>query len=69
MSLSKTVDLGDTRSMEVRATANNVFNTVQYSGVNTTLPSSTDAGLINTFGQVTSVGSMRAFSFTARFRF
>jgi hypothetical protein len=54
MSLSKTVQMGDTRSMEIRATANNVFNTVQYSGVGTsvTLP---------TFGQVTSVGKMRSF--------
>jgi hypothetical protein len=62
MSLSKTMQLGDTRSMEIRATANNVFNTVQYSGVGTsvTLP---------TFGQVTSAGAMRSFSFLARFRF
>ena len=29
------MQLGDTRSMEFRATANNVFNTVQYSGVDT----------------------------------
>jgi hypothetical protein len=62
MSLSKTKSLGDTRSMEVRATANNVFNTVQYSGVDTSKDS-------QTFGQVTSTGSMRAFSFSARFRF
>ena len=62
MSLSKTLQLGDTRSMEIRATASNVFNTVQYSGVGTsvTLP---------TFGQVTSVGAMRSFNFLARFRF
>jgi hypothetical protein len=62
MSLSKTVQMGDTRSLEIRATANNVFNTVQYSGVGTsvTLP---------TFGQVTSAGAMRSFSFLARFRF
>jgi len=62
MSLSKTVQMGDTRSMEIRATASNVFNTVQYSGVGTsvTLP---------TFGQVTSAASMRSFNFTARFRF
>ena len=33
MSLSKTMHLGETRSMEIRATINNVFNTVQYSGV------------------------------------
>jgi len=62
MSLSKTMQMGDTRSMEIRATASNVFNTVQYSGVGTsvTLP---------TFGQVTSAGQMRSFNFTARFRF
>jgi len=62
MSLSKTVSLGDARSMEFRATADNVFNTVQYSGVDTSKDS-------QTFGEVTSVGTMRAFSFTARFRF
>jgi hypothetical protein len=48
MALSKTMQLGDTRSMELRATANNVFNTVQYSGVDTNVVSPT-------FGQVTSV--------------
>ena len=62
MSLSKTMDLGDTRSMEIRATINNVFNTVQYSGVNTTEGSPT-------FGEVTSAGAMRSFQFLARFRF
>jgi trimeric autotransporter adhesin len=62
MSLSKTVQMGDTRSMEIRATAMNAFNTVQYSGVGTsvTLP---------TFGEVTSAGAMRSFTFLARFRF
>jgi hypothetical protein len=69
MSLSKTMQLGDTRSMEMRATAENVFNTVQYSGVNTTLPSSQDAGFVNSFGQVISTGSMRSFQFMASFRF
>ncbi|MGH9599866.1 MAG: hypothetical protein ACRD27_08370, partial [Terracidiphilus sp.] len=62
MALSKTMQMGDTRSMEIRATMSNAFNTVQYSGVNTTLGSPT-------FGQVTSAGKMRAFEFTARFRF
>jgi hypothetical protein len=62
MSLSKTMQLGETRSMEFRATANNVFNTVQYAGVDTNAASPT-------FGQVISAGSMRAFQFTARFRF
>ena len=62
MALSKTANLGETRSMEIRATINNVFNTVQYSGVNTTYDSPT-------FGDVTSVGAMRSFQFMARFRF
>lgn len=69
MSLAKTFQLGDTRSMEIRATADNVFNTVQYSGVNTQLPSSTDKQVASTFGQVTSVSAMRSFQFNARFRF
>ncbi len=62
MSLSKTEQLGDTRSFEIRATANNVFNTVQYSGVDTNVQSAT-------FGQVTSTALMRAFTFKAQFRF
>ncbi len=62
MSLSKTVDLGDTRNLELRATANNVFNTVQYAGVDTNLASPTA-------GAVTSAGVMRQFNFQARFRF
>ncbi len=62
MALSKTMQLGETRSLEIRATINNVFNTVQYSGVNTTYGSPT-------FGEVTSVGAMRSFQFMARFRF
>ncbi|MDE3200014.1 MAG: TonB-dependent receptor [Acidobacteriota bacterium] len=62
MSLSKTMSLGGTRSMEIRATASNVFNTVQYSGIDTNLTSPTA-------GQVISAGSMREFNFNARFRF
>ena len=62
LTLSKTMQLGDTRSMEIRANLNNAFNTVQYSGVDTNVASPT-------FGQVTLVGSMRSFSFLARYRF
>jgi hypothetical protein len=62
MSLSRTIGMGETRSMEVRANINNVFNTVQYTGVDTTVGSPT-------FGQVSQVGSMRSFQFSARFRF
>ena len=62
MALSKTMQLGETRSLEIRATINNVFNTVQYAGVDTNVASPT-------FGQVTSAGAMRSFQFTSRFRF
>jgi hypothetical protein len=62
MSLSKTMQLGGTRSTEFRATANNVFNTVQYASVDTNAASPS-------FGQVISAASMRTFQFTARFRF
>lgn len=62
LTLSKTMQFGDTRSMEIRATSNNAFNTVQYSGVDTNVASPS-------FGQVTSVGAMRSFTFLARFRF
>jgi hypothetical protein len=61
-SLARTVSLGETRSFEARFTANNVFNTVQYSGIDTTLNS-------RTFGQVTSAAPMRRITFLARYRF
>ena len=61
-SLSRTVPMGDTRSFEARVTAANAFNTVQYSGVGTTINSPT-------FGQVTSAAAMRSLTFVARFRF
>jgi trimeric autotransporter adhesin len=61
-SLSKSVRFGDMRSLEVRATSNNVFNTVQYAGVDTTVGSAT-------YGQVNSAAQMRQFTFLARYRF
>jgi hypothetical protein len=61
-SLSRTVPLGETRSFEARVTANNVFNTVQYSGIDTTINS-------QTFGQVTSTAAMRRLTVLARYRF
>jgi trimeric autotransporter adhesin len=62
MSLSKTVQMGETRSFEMRATATNVFNTIQYSGVNSSIDS-------RAAGQVTSVANTRQFTFLARYRF
>ncbi len=61
-SLSRTVSLTETRSFEARVTASNVFNTVQYNGINTTLDSAT-------FGQVTGAAAMRQITFVGRFRF
>ncbi|MDE1154857.1 MAG: TonB-dependent receptor [Acidobacteriaceae bacterium] len=61
-SLSRIVKMGDTRTFEARMTASNVFNTVQYSGINTTVNSAT-------FGQVTGAATMRKIVFTARYRF
>jgi len=61
-SLSRTVQMGGTNSLEARVTATNVFNTVQYSGINTTQNS---AG----FGQVTGAAGMRALTVLMRYRF
>jgi hypothetical protein len=60
--LAKTVPLGGTSSFEARVQASNVFNTVQYSGINTTENSPN-------FGQVTSAAGMRSLLFVARYRF
>ncbi|HEY5054813.1 MAG TPA: carboxypeptidase-like regulatory domain-containing protein [Acidobacteriaceae bacterium] len=61
-SLSRTVSFGETRSLEMRLNANNVFNTVQYSGVDTTVNDPR-------FGQVTGAAAMRSFTYNMRFRF
>ena len=60
--LSRTVPLGDTRSFEARVSAVNVFNTVQYNGINTVVNSAN-------YGQVTSAATMRQLTVTARYRF
>jgi hypothetical protein len=62
MSLAKTLHLGETRSFEVRGTASNAFNIVQYSGVNTQYDSPA-------VGQVTSTAAMRQLTLMGRFRF
>ncbi len=61
-SLAKTVSFGDTRSFEVRATADNLFNTIHYSSVDTQLGS-------ESYGQVTGTAATRQFTFIARFRY
>ena len=62
MSLAKTMHFGGNRSLELRGTADNVFNTVQYVGVDASLDSPTQ-------GQVTSAATMRQIIFLARFRY
>jgi len=62
VSLSRTVQLGDTRSFEARVTAANALNIVQFSGINTTLNSPT-------FGQVSGAAPMRTLTVLARYRF
>ncbi len=62
LSLSKTMRFGGNRSMELRATANNVFNTVQYATVDSSIDSLTA-------GQVTGAANMRQVTLQARFRY
>jgi trimeric autotransporter adhesin len=62
MSLNKTIQIKEYRSLDLRVSATNIFNMVDYTGLGTTVNSIT-------FGQVTSVANMRRFTFTARFRF
>ena len=61
-SLSKTFLIGESNSLELRGTAANVFNAVQYSAVNTQFDSPT-------VGQVTATQPMRQLTFLGRFRF
>ena len=62
MAMSKTIQISEVRAFELRVQANNVFNTVYFTGINTTVNSLT-------FGRVTSAGSMRRVTLVARFRF
>jgi len=62
MTLNKTIVIKESRSLDLRITANNVFNIVEFSSINTTVNSLT-------FGQVTAAASMRRVTMQARFRF
>jgi hypothetical protein len=62
MSVAKTFPFHETKSLEFRVTASNVFNHPNFSGIDTNLNSPT-------FGQVTSVANMRQLQFLSRFRF
>ena len=62
MALSKTIQIRETRALELRLQANNIFNIVQFTGINTTVNA-------RTFGEVTSAASMRRITMVVRLRF
>jgi trimeric autotransporter adhesin len=62
MSLSKTITIKESRALEFRFQAANVFNFIDYTSINTTVNSLQ-------FGQVTSAGATRRITLIARFRF
>jgi hypothetical protein len=62
MSLSKTITIRESRALELRLQAANVFNFISYTGINTVANSSQ-------FGEVTSAGATRRVTVVVRFRF
>ena len=62
MSVSKNIQIKETRALELRLSGTNIFNIVQYTSIGTVLNSPT-------FGEVTSAGTMRRITMLARFRF
>jgi len=62
MSLNKTIQVKESRALDLRISANNVFNTVHFTSINTVVNSFT-------YGEVTGTGGMRRVTMTARFRF
>ena len=62
MAFSKTIQIHESRALELRIQANNIFNIVQFTGLNTTVNSLA-------FGEVTSAANMRRITIVARFRF
>jgi hypothetical protein len=62
MAFTKVVPLKESRILEFRAQATNIFNMPNYTSIDTSVTSPT-------FGRVTAVGAMRQITLTARFRF
>ena len=62
MSLSRTIQVREMQSLDLRISASNVFNHANFTSIDTTLGSPT-------FGQVVGVGNMRKAQLTARYRF
>jgi hypothetical protein len=62
MSINRSIPIKESRNLDLRFTANNVFNHVNFASINAAVNS-------QTFGEVTSVGNMRRITVQARFRF
>ncbi len=62
MAFTKVIPLKESRVLEFRAQATNIFNMPNYTTIDTSVTSPT-------FGRVTTVGAMRQITMTARFRF
>jgi hypothetical protein len=62
MSINRTIPLKESRSLDLRLTASNVFNHVNFTSISTAVNSLT-------FGEVTAAGGMRRVTMQARFRF
>ena len=62
MALTKVFPLKESRMLEIRAQATNVFNTPQFTSIDTIVDSPS-------YGRVIAAGAMRAIQVTARFRF
>ncbi len=62
MALTKVIPVRESRTLEFRAQATNVFNIPNFTSIDTSVTSPT-------FGRVTAVGAMRQITLTARFRF
>jgi hypothetical protein len=62
MTINRTIPLKESRSFDLRLTASNVFNHVNYTSISTAVNSLT-------FGEVVAAGGMRRVTMQARFRF
>jgi trimeric autotransporter adhesin len=62
MNFGKTITIKESRALELRVQAANVFNTAHFAAINAVVNSLS-------YGEVTSVGSMRRVTMLARFRF
>jgi hypothetical protein len=62
MAFTKVIPLSESRVLEFRAQATNIFNMPNYVSIDTSVNSPT-------FGRVVAVGAMRRITITARFRF